>query len=173
MFDTMTLTKAVGAGCGALLAFLLVGWAGQGLYGTSVGGHGDEVAQAYVIETASSAPADEEPAEVVPFVDLVAAADAAAGQKVFGKCAACHKVDGTNATGPHLDGVVGRPVASVEGFGYSDALKAHGGEWTLEALNQWLSGPKDYIPGNKMSFAGLPKAEDRNNVITYLKSLSN
>lgn len=174
MFDTMTLTKAVGAGCGALLAFLLVGWAGQGLYGTSVGGHGDEVAQAYVIETASSAPADEEPAEVVPFVDLVAAADAAAGQKVFGKCAACHKVDGTNATGPHLDGVVERAVASVEGFTYSEPMLAHAAAaptWTLDELNSFITNPKGHVPGTKMTFAGLAKEQDRANLVAYLSSL--
>jgi cytochrome c len=71
--------------------------------------------------------------------------------------------------GPHLDGVVGRPVGSVEGFGYSDAMAGHGGDWTPEALFQFLDSPKEAVPGTKMSFAGLPKPEDRANVIAFLQ----
>ena len=61
---------------------------------------------------------------------LVAAADASKGEAIFKKCAACHKIDNTNAVGPHLNGVVGRPVGSVGDFSYSDAMKSHGGDWT-------------------------------------------
>lgn len=177
MLNSTTITKAAGGVLGAFLFFLVANSASGKLFSLVSGGHvaadGTEVAMMTAApggagggDAAVAAPAEE--------VQIVLGeGDAEKGAKVFGKCKACHKVDGANATGPHLDGVVGRPVASVEGFGYSDALKAHGGEWTLEALNDWLAGPKDYIPGNKMSFAGLPKAEDRNNVITYLKSLSN
>lgn len=173
MFDTMTLTKAVGAGCGGLLAFLLVAWAGQGLYATSTG-HGGEEGQAYVIAL-DKAPADAAPAEAaVPFVDLVAQADAAAGQKIFAKCAACHKVDGTDAVGPHLNGVVERAVASIAGFAYSDAMKAHAAEvpnWTLDELNAFVASPKEHVPGTKMTFAGLPKEADRANLAAYLATL--
>jgi cytochrome c len=94
-----------------------------------------------------------------------------AGEKVFGKCKACHKIDGSNGTGPHLDGVMGRAVGSVDGFGYSDGMKAHGGNWDPEALNAFLENPKGNVPGTKMSFAGLPKPEDRANLIAYLQSL--
>ncbi|MCE6959446.1 cytochrome c family protein [Cereibacter sphaeroides] len=173
MFDTMTLTKAVGAVCGAFLVFLLGGWAADALY-TIGGGHGDEAEQAYVIDTGAGA-AEEETAEAaVPFADLVAAADVAAGQKAFAKCAACHKVDGSNATGPHLDGVVDRAVASVEGFAYSEAMVAHAGaapNWTLDELNGFIENPKGHVPGTKMTFAGLPKEADRANVVAYLASL--
>ena len=96
-------------------------------------------------------------------------ADAAKGEQVFKKCAACHKLDGNNAVGPHLDAVVGRPVASVEGFSYSDGMHAHGGDWTPEALFAFLANPKKVVSGTKMSFAGLPKPEDRANVIAYLE----
>ena len=99
----------------------------------------------------------------------VAAADVAKGETVFKKCAACHKLDGSNGVGPHLDGVVGRPVASVEGFTYSDGMKAHGGDWTPEELFHFLANPKKDVPGTKMTFAGLPKPEDRANVIAYLE----
>ena len=81
------------------------------------------------------------------------------------------QVDGANAVGPHLDGVVGRPVASVEGFSYSDGMTAHGGDWTPEQLFAFLANPKKDVPGTKMAFAGLPKPEDRANVIAYLESV--
>ena len=66
-------------------------------------------------------------------------------------------------------GVVGRPVGSVEGFGYSDPMAAHGGNWTPEELFAFLASPKKAVPGTKMSFAGLPKPEDRANLIAYLE----
>jgi cytochrome c len=173
MFDTMTVTKAGGALCGAFLIFLLGKWAAETLYHTGVEGHGgEEVAQAYSIDTGAEGGGEAAAAEAGPdFATVFAAADAAAGEKTFGKCKACHKVDGTNGTGPHLDGVVGRAVASVDGFSYSDALKGLGGTWEPDHLNEFLTSPKGYAPGTKMSFAGLPKIEDRANVIAYLKSL--
>ncbi len=171
MFDTMTLTKAGGALCGSLLVLMLMKWGAEGLYYVGAPGHGGEEAeQAYMIETgAEEAPAEDE-AEV-PFADLLAAADPVAGEKVFGKCKSCHKVDGTNGTGPHLDGVIDRAVAGVDGFAYSEAFVAHGGAWDVDNLNAFLENPKEHMPGTKMSFAGLPKAEDRANVIAYLQSL--
>ena len=172
MFDTMTVTKAGGALCGAFLIFLLGKWAAESLYNTEPASHGgEEVAQAYSIDTGAEggdAPAAEEGPD---FATVFAAADAAAGEKVFGKCKACHKVDGGDGTGPHLNGVVGRAVASVAGFGYSDGLKGLGGNWEPERMNEFLTSPKAYAPGTKMSFAGLPKPEDRANVIAYLQSL--
>ena len=172
MFDTMTITKAGGALCGAFLIFLLGKWAAESLYHTGPVAHGgEEVAQAYTIDT-GEAEADAPAAEAGPdFATLLASADAAAGEKVFGKCKACHKLDGTNGTGPHLDGVVGRAVASVDGFGYSDGMIAHGGDWTPEALDAFLENPKGVVAGTKMSFAGLKKVEDRANIVAYLQTL--
>lgn len=172
MFDTMTVTKAGGALCGALLIFLLGKWAAESLYHTGPVAHGDEeVAQAYTIDTGASEGGEEAAAEGPSFEELFASADAAAGEKVFGKCKACHKIDGSNGTGPHLDGVVGRAVAGVEGFGYSDGMVAHGGNWEPAILDAFLTNPKQAVPGTKMSFAGLPKPEDRVNLIAYLQSL--
>jgi cytochrome c len=101
--------------------------------------------------------------------------DAAAGEKVFNKCKACHAVgDGAkNKVGPELNGIVGRTAGSADGFKYSDAMlakKAEGMVWTEEAIDAYLTKPKDYIPGNKMSFPGLKKEDDRANVIAYLKT---
>ncbi len=121
---------------------------------------------------APAEPAAADPAAAAPVVAAAAGAgDAALGLKVFAKCKACHKVDGKNGVGPHLDGVVGRVTASVEGFKYSDAMKAHAGEWSPERIDAYLADPKGTVPGNKMAFAGLKKPEDRANVIAYLQSL--
>lgn len=170
MFDTMTVTKAGGALCGSLLVFLLGGWAADALYSTG-GGHGAGQ-QAYVIDTgADDAPAaaDDGP----DFATLFAAADAGAGEKAFAKCRACHKLDGSNGTGPYLNGVVDRPKAAAEGFAYSDALRAMADTaWTPENLNAFLINPRAYAPGNKMSFAGLPRTDERVNLISYLATLN-
>lgn len=168
MFDTMTVTKIAAGLCGALLIFLLGNWAATELY--HVGGHGE---QAYVIDTGEeevAAATDE-----VAFADVLAAADPAAGAKVFRKCSACHKVeDGANGTGPHLYGVVGRDIGAADGYGaYSETLASKDGDWTPENLNGFLEDPKGWAPGTTMGFAGLKKVEDRANVIAYLDSLNN
>ncbi len=126
-------------------------------------------------------PAAEQPAaEQQPAQQASAAApaagDPAKGKKVFNKCKACHFVDKEkNKVGPYLKGVVGRPVASVEGFKYSDAMKAKAAElgtWTKENLARYLANPKGLIPGNKMAFAGLKKPQDIADVIAYLESVA-
>ncbi len=95
--------------------------------------------------------------------------DAAAGEKVFAKCKACHTVEeGKNRVGPSLHGVVGRAAGAVEGFKYSSAMKESGITWNEENLDKYLEKPKDFIPKNKMVFVGLKDAEDRANVIAYL-----
>ncbi|WP_093163182.1 c-type cytochrome [Aliiruegeria lutimaris] len=172
MFDTMTLTKTVGAVCGSLLVLLLAGWAASGLYTVGGGGHGDEHAQAYVIDTGEGGGAAEEEAAPVDFATLMASADAADGAKLFKKCQACHKLeDGANATGPTLYQVVNRPVQGVDSFGgYSGALAEAADVWTPENLFHFLESPKNFAPGNKMSFAGFKKPEDRANIIAFLEN---
>ncbi|WP_232796441.1 c-type cytochrome [Roseovarius salinarum] len=104
---------------------------------------------------------------------MVAAADPADGKNVFNRCRACHKLEeGQNGVGPHLYGVVGSDVASVEDFRYSSALEDLGGKWTPERMDAWLENPRDFAPGNKMSFAGLRDAEDRAAVIAYMQSVA-
>ena len=108
------------------------------------------------------------------FDELLAAADPAAGAKVFAKCMACHTIDqgAGNGIGPNLYGTVGEAIAQGKGgFAFSDALAGVGGKWTFDELDKWLTSPKAFAPGTKMTFAGLPKAEDRANVIAYLNSM--
>ncbi|WP_028957105.1 cytochrome c family protein [Sulfitobacter sp. 20_GPM-1509m] len=167
MFDTMTTTKVAGALCGALLIFLLGKWAAEGLYDPA--SHGEA---AYVIEVADAG-GDAAPAEEVNFDELMANADVESGAKVFRKCSACHKLDDTNGTGPHLDGLVGRDVGSVPGFSYSAAMAGHGGVWTPEEISHFIENPRGYISGTAMGFAGLKKPQDRADVIAYIQSVSN
>lgn len=109
-----------------------------------------------------------------PIEFYLASADVAKGEQVFKKCAACHNADkgGANALGPNLWGVLGKPHGHVAGFAYSDALKGKAGNWDWNSLNEWLSSPKAYAPGTKMTFAGLSKPEDRANVIAFLNARS-
>lgn len=167
MFDTMTVTKAAAGLLGAWLVLLLLKWGAEGIYHTA--GHGEP---SFVVEVADTGGGEE--TEEVSFEELMAGADVEKGAKVFKKCSACHKLeDGVNGTGPFLYGVVGRPIASAAGFGYSTAMQDKGGDWTPEALDAFLAKPSADIPGTSMSFAGLKKVGDRVNLIAYLDSLDN
>ncbi len=99
-----------------------------------------------------------------------AAGDAAAGKVLFTqKCGLCHSVEqGKNKIGPSLYGVVGRKAGSLEGYTYSDAMKNANRTWDDATLDDYLTNPRQKIPGIKMIFAGLPEESDRQNVIAYL-----
>jgi len=135
---------------------------------------------AYVIAVATPAADAHEDAEPVAeesIAMLLQGADVAKGQSEAKKCQACHTFDqgGPAKVGPNLWNVVGRPVASVEGFGYSEAFRGLGGEggtWTFEQLNTFLEAPKSAVAGTSMAFVGLKKAAPRANVIAFLRSLS-
>lgn len=104
------------------------------------------------------------------------AQDAEAGAAVFRKCVACHNADKpANKLGPHLQGVVGRTAGSLEGYSYSQAMRdagAAGLVWDEASLGEYLAAPKAKVPGTKMVFPGLKDADDLENVIAYLKSVS-
>jgi cytochrome c len=93
---------------------------------------------------------------------------------VFNKCMACHNADkgGANQMGPNLWGVLGEPIGQGKGFAFSDALAKKGGTWNWDNLSQWLTSPRAFAPGTKMTFAGLGNPEDRANVISFLNSHS-
>lgn len=123
-----------------------------------------------------SVSAPEKAGKAEPQVDLgtlLASADAEAGKGKARVCISCHTLEQgqPNRMGPNLWGVVGRKVGSHGGFAYSPALKAEAGTWTYERLNQYLASPARAIPGNKMAFAGLRRAQDRAAVIKYLGTL--
>lgn len=173
MFNTMTVTKAAGALIGSLLFLLLAAWFASSIYHVGPAGHaaeGEEHPQAYRIAVedagadAGGAAAEEGP----DFATLYAEADAAAGERAFGKCRSCHKLDGSDGVGPHLNGVVDRDKASVAGFNYSQAAQDMPGVWTPENLNGFITSPRTYMPGTKMTFAGINNPTERANLIAYL-----
>jgi cytochrome c len=107
--------------------------------------------------------------------ELLAAADIDRGAREFAKCRACHSINegGKNGTGPNLYGILGKAIASDSTFNYSSGLTDHGGNWTYETLDVWLTAPKKMVSNTSMSFAGLRKADKRANLIAYLRTLSN
>ncbi len=129
-----------------------------------------------VVKASLDAAADAAPVEEIEIdvVALLASADIAKGAKlVKKKCALCHNVIAAkgNGTGPNLFGVAGRDKATVAGFAYSEALLAKGGQWDEKSLFSFLTKPKNFVPGTKMTFAGFKKEADKVNVIAYLKTL--
>ena len=110
-----------------------------------------------------------------PIEFYLASADVTKGQQIFNKCMACHNADkgGANQMGPNLWGVLGLPIAEDRnGFAFSDALKKVGGTWNWDNLSKWLTSPKAFAPGTKMTFAGLSNPQDRADVIAFLNTHS-
>lgn len=126
----------------------------------------------YAVEGGGAAAGGAAAAAAEPIGARLAKADPAKGADVFKQCAACHTVNqgGASGVGPNLWGVVGKPHGHLAGFAYSDALKKVPGDWTFDALDSWLTSPRKYAPGTKMTFAGLANPQDRANVIAYLNS---
>lgn len=172
--DMFEFNKIAGAVLGTVLILMVVNTLAHAVF------ESHEPAQtAYVVEGIEDAggamagageAADEE--EGPSLAMLLQEATAADGEKVARKCATCHTFDqgGANKIGPNLYNVVGREIASVSGFNYSDALASHGGSWTYEALANYLADPKGYIPGNKMAFAGLRRPGEQADMIAYLRA---
>lgn len=105
--------------------------------------------------------------------ELLAQADLAKGEKLFGKCTSCHTIapGGANGIGPNLHAIMGKPIGKhIAGFAYSSALSGHGGNWDFANMDAWLASPKAFAPGTKMSFAGLGKPQDRADILAYLNA---
>jgi cytochrome c len=127
-------------------------------------------------ETAAATAA--KPAAPVEIAPLLAKADPKKGEQIFHRCEACH--DGTkggpNKVGPNLWGVVGRPIASHPGYSYSAAMKKFSDDskkhWTYQLISEFITEPRKEVPGTAMGFAGLDDPQDRANVISYLRTLS-
>jgi cytochrome c len=115
---------------------------------------------------------NESEAAAEPEIELTFAemtGDAAAGERVFVQCKACHLVEeGRNGVGPSLHGVIGREAGAVDGFNYSDANSSSGITWTPEIMFEYLEAPRDYLPGSRMAYPGLKDAQDRADLIAYL-----
>lgn len=110
---------------------------------------------------------------VLPLSAALADGDLKKGKRVFNKCKACHIVNKEkNKVGPHLVGLFGRKAGTLKGYKYSKAMKKSDIVWNEETLDGYLTKPRKYLKGTKMTFAGLKKKKDRDNVIAYLKSVT-
>jgi cytochrome c len=112
--------------------------------------------------------------EVEPITPILASANPDSGKKAAQKCATCHTFDkgGANKVGPNLYGIVGAPHAHLPNFQYSDAMKKTPGTWDYESLNKFIANPKAYVPGTKMTFAGVPRASERADIVAFLRTLN-
>ncbi len=122
---------------------------------------------ALLLASLGAAMADDAPA-------VAAAGDPALGEKVFVKCRACHQIGDTarNAVGPELNGVIGRHSGSVPGYNYSDANKGSGLTWDPATFRRYIASPQTVVPGTKMTFAGLTREKDIDNVLAYLEQFN-
>ena len=123
----------------------------------------------------AAAPAPKEPsAEFANLAEPYVNADFARAKVVWRQCSSCHTLapDADHLVGPNLYGLFERKVGAADGFNSSNALQEADFDWTPEQLNEWLTSPRKFLPGNRMSFAGVRKPQDRNNVIAYILAKS-
>src|SRR6202451_1562525 len=160
--DSFEWNKIIGAVLGTAIFIFVVRQVAEVIYEPEVPAKPGYVVEG-VVETSAPGAAAAPVAEVIPdWGTVLPAADVAAGKTVSAKCEQCHDTSSakTIKIGPPLYGVVGRPRASIAGFDYSSAMKAKGGSWTFDELFKFIKSPGAYIPGTKLTFAGLPRATD-------------
>ena len=163
--------KIFGAGLATAFVIVAVQQVGVHVYETKA----PEKPGYFVNAPEEAAAGDEAPALLPDWGTVLPAADLAAGEAAFARCKACHNnaQGGADGIGPNLYGVVGGPVMHRAGFAYSDAMAKHKGEkptWGYDELDAFITAPAKYVPGTKMSFAGLRDTPTRINLIAYLRA---
>ncbi len=168
--DSFELNKILGAVLGTCLVLLSLNIAAGALFAPQ-----KPAKPGYNIVVPEKPAEDGKPAAPEePIAKLLASADLKRGEAAAKKCIACHTFQkgGPNLVGPNLWGIVNRPKASVANFNYSQAMRAKGGNWGFEELNEYLLNPKKMVPGTNMNFPGITRAPERADLILYLNSLS-
>lgn len=171
--DSFEVNKVAGGVLGTLLATM-----GLGLFAGWLYSPGEPAKPGYDLPLAAAETSgtgdSKTAAPAKPLPVLLASASVEKGASLAKACGACHNFDkgGAAKVGPPLWGVVGRPVASVGGFGYSEALKGKGGDWTLEKINAFITSPKGYAAGTKMTYAGEEDPQKRADILDYINSLA-
>jgi cytochrome c len=170
--DSFELNKILGAILGTCLILLVTSFTAGAIFAPN-----KPQKPGFEIAVKEEAAAGGEKAAAVapePIEKLLQTASVQKGEAAAKKCAACHtfaKGD-KNGVGPNLFGIVGDHKGEGRGFNFSAAMKAKGGTWSIDDLNQFIASPKGFVPGTAMGFAGIQKDSERADVIAYLNSLS-
>lgn len=170
MSGDLQFNKIAGAGLATVFTILVVNTIADGVYHQEA-----PEKMGYHVEVAEAGGGAAE-AELPPdWGTVLPAADLAAGEQAFARCATCHTINqgGANGTGPNLFGIVGNRVTHAAGFSYSAAMQAHAAEaptWGYDELDQFITNPGRYVSGTAMTFGGLRNTEERINLIAYLRS---
>jgi cytochrome c len=171
--NSFELNKIMGAILGTCLGLLTLNIAASAIFHPATPAKpGYEIA---VAETPGAAPKGAPAQQEPPIAELLAKADVARGQTSSNKCVACHTFDkgGRNLVGPNLYGILGREKGAVAGFNYSAGFKkAMKGPWTAQDISDFVKNPKAMAPGTSMTFAGIPRAGERADLIAFLNSKS-